>query len=120
MRTSNEIAVHVDHLVKSYADVKALNRATLQVGRGEIVALLGPNGAGKTTLVKCLLGLTNPSGGQITIFGNSPKDRLNRMRIGAMLQVGKIPPTLRVREHIQLFSSYYPKPLPIEKTLEIA
>ena len=42
------------------------------------------------------------------------------MRVGAMLQVGRVPETLRVREHIDLFSSYYPNPLPISETLAIA
>jgi ABC-2 type transport system ATP-binding protein len=37
-----------------------------------------------------------------------------------MLQVGRVPETLRVREHIDLFSSYYPKPLPLQETFEIA
>jgi len=42
------------------------------------------------------------------------------MRTGAMLQVAKVPETLRVREHIDLFSSYYPAPLPLSDTLAIA
>jgi ABC-2 type transport system ATP-binding protein len=42
------------------------------------------------------------------------------MRTGAMLQVGKVPETLRVREHVSLFSSYYLKPLPLTETLSIA
>ena len=37
-----------------------------------------------------------------------------------MLQVGRVPETLKVREHIDLFSSYYPEPLPLEETLKIA
>jgi ABC-2 type transport system ATP-binding protein len=39
------------------------------------------------------------------------------MLTGAMLQVGKVPETLRVREHIDLFSSYYPNPLPLQEVL---
>jgi ABC-2 type transport system ATP-binding protein len=42
------------------------------------------------------------------------------MRAGAMLQVGRVPETLRVREHIDLFSSYYPRPLPLEEVLAAA
>jgi ABC-2 type transport system ATP-binding protein len=42
------------------------------------------------------------------------------MRTGAMLQVGKVPETLRVCEHIDLFSSYYPQPLPVQEVLEAA
>jgi len=42
------------------------------------------------------------------------------LRTGAMLQVAKVPETLRVKEHIDLFSSYYPEPLPLAATLAIA
>jgi ABC-2 type transport system ATP-binding protein len=42
------------------------------------------------------------------------------LRVGAMLQVGRVPESLRVREHIDLFSSYYSQPLPMKQTLAIA
>jgi ABC-2 type transport system ATP-binding protein len=42
------------------------------------------------------------------------------VRTGALLQVGRVPETLRVREHIDLFSSYYPRPLPLDEVLATA
>ena len=42
------------------------------------------------------------------------------MRLGAMLQVGRMPETLRVREHLQLFSSYYAQPRPLDELLAVA
>jgi ABC-2 type transport system ATP-binding protein len=54
------------------------------------------------------------------VFGGNPIHAEVRTRIGAMLQVAKVPETLRVREHIDLFSSYYPKPLPLAETLTLA
>ena len=42
------------------------------------------------------------------------------MRTGAMLQVGKVPETLRVREHIELFRSYYADPLPLAEVMDAA
>jgi ABC-2 type transport system ATP-binding protein len=58
-----------------------------------------------------LLGLLQPNAGRARVFGGDPTNPENRMRTGAMLQVGRVPETLRVREHIDLFSSYYPRPM---------
>jgi ABC-2 type transport system ATP-binding protein len=105
---------------KNYGPVKALTNVQLSVRAGELLAVLGPNGAGKTTAVKLLLGLASPSAGKVTVFGGNPMQPEVRMRIGAMLQVAKVPETLRVREHVDLFSSYYLKPLPLSETLAIS
>jgi ABC-2 type transport system ATP-binding protein len=96
---------------KNYGPVRALRTVNFRVRAGEIVALLGPNGAGKTTAVKLLLGLIPPDSGRVRVFGGDPTNPENRIRTGAMLQVGRVPETLRVREHIDLFSSYYPHPI---------
>jgi ABC-2 type transport system ATP-binding protein len=105
---------------KSYGGVTALRDVDFQVRAGEVVALLGPNGAGKTTAVKLLLGLLQPNGGKVRVFGGDPVNPENRMRTGAMLQVGRVPETLRVREHVDLFSSYYRKPMKIQEVLAVA
>ncbi len=105
---------------KNYGDIRALRGVNFTVRAGEVVALLGPNGAGKTTAVKLLLGLLPPNSGSARVFGGDPANPENRMRTGAMLQVGRVPETLRVREHIDLFSSYYPKPLPLAQVLAAA
>jgi ABC-2 type transport system ATP-binding protein len=114
------VVASLEDVCKDYKSVKALQNVNLNVRSGEMVALLGPNGAGKTTIVKLLLGLTGPSSGQVTVFGNNPLNRRNRARTGAMLQVGKVPEALKVREHIDLFSSYYPAPLPFADTVAAA
>jgi ABC-2 type transport system ATP-binding protein len=105
---------------KNYGDVRALVDFNFNVNSGELVALLGPNGAGKTTAIKLLLGLAMPTSGRVSVFGGDPANVATHTRVGAMLQVGRVPETLRVREHIDLFSSYYPNPLPIAETLAIA
>jgi ABC-2 type transport system ATP-binding protein len=108
------------NLKKSYGNVVALNGVTLELRAGELLALLGPNGAGKTTLVRLLLGLAKADAGSARVFGDDPRLGRVRPRLGAMLQVGRVPETLKVREHIDLFSSYYPAPLPMAETLRIA
>jgi len=70
--------------------------------------------------VRILLGLTEPASGTAEIFGYPARSRKARLRRGAQLQVARVPETLRVREHIQLFSSYYETPLPLSETLAIA
>jgi ABC-2 type transport system ATP-binding protein len=81
---------------------------------------LGPNGAGKTTAVKLLLGLTRPSSGTVRLFGGDPTEPWNRRRTGVMLQIAKVPETLTVREHVHLFSSYYPAPMPVDAAIAAA
>jgi ABC-2 type transport system ATP-binding protein len=105
---------------KSYGNIAALNQVDLEIRAGEVLALLGPNGAGKTTLVRVLLGMVRPDAGSVSVFGDDPYLGRVQTRVGAMLQVGRVPETLKVREHVDLFSSYYPNPLPLEETLEIA
>jgi ABC-2 type transport system ATP-binding protein len=61
-----------------------------------------------------------PSQGKVRVFGKDPRDARARVAIGAMLQSGGGPSTLKVRELIELFSSYYPRPLPMATVLERA
>src|SRR5579862_2127268 len=114
---ATSIVASLEGVSKNYGPVKALTLVDFQVRAGEVVALLGPNGAGKTTAVKLLLGLSQPDCGKARVFGGDPTNPENRKRTGAMLQVGRVPETLRVREHIDLFSSYYARPLPLAEVL---
>jgi ABC-2 type transport system ATP-binding protein len=111
---------HLESVNKNYGSVRALRNVDFRVRAGEVVALLGPNGAGKTTAVKLLLGLTPPNSGKVRVFGGDPVNPETRMRTGAMLQVGRVPETLRVREHIDLFSAYYDRPMNAEEVLAAA
>lgn len=107
-------------VTKRYGNKVALDNLTLALHPGEVVALLGPNGAGKSTAVRLMLGLIAPATGDVRVFGSDPRNAGARMRIGAMLQVARIPEMLRVREHLDLFRSYYPKPLAMREIVEIA
>lgn len=105
---------------KKYGATTALDGLTLSLHAGEVVALLGPNGAGKSTAVRLMLGLAGPTSGTVRIFGGDPRNAAARTRVGAMLQVAKVTDTIRVREHIDLFRSYYPKPLAMAEIVRIA
>ena len=117
---SGHVVASLEGVSKNYGEVRALRNVDFTVCAGQVVALLGPNGAGKTTAVKLLLGLMQPNSGKARVFGGDPIHPKNRMRAGAMLQVGRVPETLRVSEHIDLFSSYYPRPMALDEVLAVA
>jgi ABC-2 type transport system ATP-binding protein len=100
--------------------VEALCGLDLTIHPGELLALLGANGAGKTTAVRLLLGLAKPTSGSVQVFGGDPRDARSRTRMGAVLQVARVPETLKVKEHIDLFRSYYPSPMPFAEIVAAA
>jgi len=69
MANSDEPAVDVRGLKKSFADVHAVDGLTFHVRRGEIFGLVGPDGAGKTTMMRVLAGILHPDGGEASVFG---------------------------------------------------
>lgn len=107
-------------VTKKYGSVVALDDLSLGLEAGRVTAILGPNGAGKTSAIKLLLGLTRPTAGTVALFGTDPRSAAARRRTGVMLQIAKVPETLTVREHVDLFCSYYPSPMGVERTLAAA
>jgi ABC-2 type transport system ATP-binding protein len=105
---------------KRYGQVTALDGVDMTLAAGQVTAILGPNGAGKTTAVRLILGLAQPTSGTVRLLGHNPLATAARQRVGVMLQVSKVPETLRVAEHVELFSSYYPSPLPASVIIEAA
>ena len=61
--------LHIQKVVKSYQDLKAVKGVDLTVPKGELFGFLGPNGAGKTTTIKMIVGLLKPTSGTISIGG---------------------------------------------------
>ena len=115
------LAAELSGVTKRYKNgVVALNDLSLTLRRGEVVALLGPNGAGKSTAVKLLMGLSTPTSGSVRVFGADPRQSAARSRTGVMLQIGRAPEMLRVREHIQMFRSYYEQPMPFAALIKAA
>src|SRR5260221_786143 len=113
-------AVELVDAHKKFGKVEALRGVSLAVRPGELVGLLGPNGAGKTTAISLMIGLRRPTAGTARLFGLDPTDLPARSRTGVMLQESGIPLTLKVREVVELFRTYYPKPLPTDTVVQIA
>jgi ABC-2 type transport system ATP-binding protein len=100
--------------------VEALRGVDLAIRPGEVVAMLGPNGAGKTTSISLMLGLRQPTAGEVRLFGLPPTDRRARSRCGVMLQESGTTAVLTVAEIVDLFRAYYPAPLPVARTIAMA
>lgn len=107
-------------VTKRYGPVTALENVDLALHAGEVLALLGPNGAGKSTALGLLTGRLLPDAGRVQLYGLDPTLTAARRRIGVMLQEAKLPETLKVRELVALFASYYPAPRAVTETLALA
>jgi len=73
VKPSQNLAIDVHGLTKSYGKVQALRGINLEVKQGEIFGFLGPNGAGKTTTIRCLLDMIRPDGGKASLLGFDPQ-----------------------------------------------
>jgi ABC-2 type transport system ATP-binding protein len=110
----------VQHLVKRYSRLIAVNDVSFSISEGEIFGIIGPNGAGKTTCVECISGLRAPDSGSISVYGFSPQKDRDKIRelVGVQLQESALPPRLKVGEAVRLFASFYPNPLDPDELLQ--
>lgn len=108
--TTTAPVVAFDQVSKAYGEVRAVDGLTLTLRPGETVALLGPNGAGKSTTLDLLLGLKQPDGGSVRLFGTTPREAIVAGRVGAMLQSGGLMDEVTVAELVRLACDLHPRP----------
>jgi ABC-2 type transport system ATP-binding protein len=84
---NEDTVIEAKGLTKVYGSATAVDQVSFTVGRGEIFGLLGPNGAGKTTTILMLLGLTDISGGEVSVLGFNPA----RQPLSVKRRVGYMP-----------------------------
>jgi ABC-2 type transport system ATP-binding protein len=84
-----------------------VDNVDFDVRRGEVFGLLGPNGSGKSTTVKLLLGLLNPTRGQIEVFGHSPRHVQTKSRIGYLPEESYLYRYLNSRETLNFFGNLF-------------
>lgn len=119
--TTQPVALRCAGLVKSFADVTAVNGLDLEVFAGECFGLLGPNGAGKTTTVEILEGLTPADEGTVEVLDQqwtSAGDRALRERIGVQLQETQLAEKVTVVETLRLFRSFYKRGRSVDQVIQ--
>ena len=99
--------LHIDHLVKRFGSVTAVDGVSLDVQPGECFGLLGPNGAGKSTLIRSIVGRVRPDSGSILIFGEAAESEEARAALGYVPQDLALYPRLTSRENLASFGSYH-------------
>ncbi|HEY3464055.1 MAG TPA: ABC transporter ATP-binding protein [Amycolatopsis sp.] len=88
-------------LTKRYGKTLAVNNLSFSVSAGQVTGFLGPNGAGKSTTMRMILGLDNPTSGQVTIGGKKYHDLKEPLRtVGALLDAKWVHPNRSARAHL--------------------
>ena len=104
--------IRVEHVVKSFGKVTAVNDVSFDVRAGEIFAFLGPNGAGKTTTIKMLTTLLQPTSGSLELDGLNPVQEPTevRRRIGVVFQDPSLDADLTAWENMDIHGVLYHVP----------
>jgi ABC-2 type transport system ATP-binding protein len=104
--------IHVENLVKTFGEVKAVDGVSFDVAAGEIFAFLGPNGAGKTTTIQMLTTLLTPTSGSMTLDGLDPRQHPHevRKRFGIVFQDPSLDSELTGYENLELHGVLYHVP----------
>ncbi len=118
---TREVILEARELTREFDGVKALDRFSFKLHRGEVLGLLGANGAGKTTAMNCLLGLTLPTSGALTAFGMSLHEHrieiLRRSNFSSAYTA--LPGNLLVGQNLLVFAKIYGVPDPKKKIAEL-
>lgn len=103
----SEYVIETKHLTKQYGAQKSVADLSLHVQKGRIYGLLGRNGAGKTTTMKMLLGLIQPTSGEVSIWGMPLRGNEKKLlpRIGSLIESPGFYPNLTATENLRIFAS---------------
>jgi len=113
-------AIVLRNVHKHFGHVRAVQGIDLTIEPGEIVALLGPNGAGKTTTIDMILGLSQPTDGQVSVYGTHPREAIDRGLVSAVLQTGGLLKDLTVRETARYTASLFASSNSVDEALKRA
>ncbi|QEW22915.1 Lipopolysaccharide export system ATP-binding protein LptB [Marinibacterium anthonyi] len=98
--------LQIDHAVKQFGGLRAVDDVSFALNRGEIVGLLGPNGSGKTTLINLVSGALPATSGAIRLDGQTltglRADRIARAGVARTFQLVRILPSLSLTENVMI------------------
>jgi len=96
-------------LRKHFAETEVVRGIDFDVQPGRCFGFLGPNGAGKTTTLRMILGVSDPSDGTLSVFGQRMPGagRAVRMRMGVVPQIDNLDPDFTVWENLRVYASYF-------------
>jgi ABC-2 type transport system ATP-binding protein len=97
-------------LRKVYSGHVAVEGSTFEVEPGEVFGVVGPNGAGKTTTLKMLVGLTEPTEGEITVAGGDPTDAETRRSLGYLPEESPLYEEMTAMSYLRFFADLYDVP----------
>jgi ABC-2 type transport system ATP-binding protein len=102
-----ETVIETRALTKKFGERAAVNGVDLTVPAGVAFGFLGPNGAGKTTMIRTLLGLTQPTSGEVALLGlPQPTKRAEALaRVGAIVEEPRFHPHLTGRENLRIVAA---------------
>ena len=103
----DEFIIETRHLTKQYDTQKSVSDLNIHVKKGRVYGLLGRNGAGKTTTMKMLLGLTEPTSGEIELWGKPLRGNEKEVlpRIGSLIESPGFYPNLTATENLRIFAA---------------
>ena len=103
----SKYVIETKNLTKQYGTQKSVANLNIHVQKGRIYGLLGRNGAGKTTTMKMLLGLTQPTSGEVTIWGKPLQANEKKLlpRIGSLIESPGFYPNLTATENLRIFAT---------------
>ncbi len=107
LQSNNGPMVEIEHLVKQFGKVRAVDDLTMSIKKGETYGLIGPNGSGKTTLIRMMVGLVRPTGGTICIQGMKMPSAKVLPHVGYMTQLSALYLDLTAWENMRFFSEIY-------------
>ncbi len=92
-------------LTKRFGDLVAVEELTFSLETGTVTGFLGPNGAGKTTTLRLLLGLAEPTAGEVLVFGRRYRELDDpARRVGAVLESNDFHPGRSGRDHLRMLA----------------